>query len=133
MAAAAATATVALRPLPWARGGRVNLYNPIDFDPSAWKIMNLATDAALLDREIVCSARGVEALLLDNPKGTLVTLINWTNEAELDDLQVTVKLPAAPREVFSVTSGKQLEFEFADGKLSFTTQLAEGDFVKVLR
>ncbi len=119
----------ALRPVPWARGGRVNLYNPLDFDKSAWQIMNLATDAALLDREITCSTTGVESFLLDNDKGTLVTLINWTNSPTLEGLRVSLKLRTAPREVFSVTGHRKLDFEFANGKLSFTTDLAEADFV----
>ena len=123
----------ALKPLPWARGGRVNLYNPIDFDASTWRILNLGTDAALLDREIQCSQTGIEGLLLDNNKGSLVTLINWTNESTLEDVPVSVKLPAAPREVFSVTGQQKLDFEFSNGKLHFTTDLAEGDFIMLKR
>jgi hypothetical protein len=111
----------------------VNLYHPVDFDESAWRIMNLGTDAALLDREITCSRIGVEAFLLDNDKGTLVTLINWTNSPALNNLQVSVRLPAAPREVFSVTNQQSLDFHFANGKLSFTTDLAEGDFIMLKR
>ena len=119
----------ALRPVPWARGGRVNLYNPVDFQPSAWQIMNLGAEAALIDRQIQCSQRSVESLLLDNAKGTLVTLINWSNEPTLDDVQVAVKVPTAPRQVFSVTQQKALEFDYTNGKVKFTTELHEGDFI----
>jgi hypothetical protein len=123
----------ATKPLPWARGGRVNLYNPIEFDKSTWRVMNLGVDAALLDQEIRCSTRGVESFLLDNNVGTLVTLVNWTNESQLDGLEVSVKMQAAPREVFSVTENKKLDFEYANGKLTFQTDLAAADFVKVLK
>lgn len=123
----------ALRPVPWARGGRVNLYNPVDFDPAVWRILNLGTDAAFLRREIRCSATGVESWLLDNKAGTLVTLINWTNTPRLEQLKVTLRLSAAPARVFSVTSQRSLPFEFADGTLSFTTTLDEADFIMVNR
>ena len=123
----------ALKPLPWARGGRVNLYNPIDFAQSAWRIMNLGTDAALLDREIVCSKTGVEGWLLDNNKGTLVTLVNWTNTRQIEGLQVSVKLPAAPRQVFSVTNQQELEFKFQNGKVQFRTNLPEADFIMLMK
>lgn len=122
-----------LRPIPWARGGRVNLYNPIDFDDDARRILNLGAEAALLDREAVCSRSGVEAFLLDNPKGTLLTLINWTNEPHLSDVEVTVRLTAKPKRVFSVTRQQPLEFEFANGRLTFATELAEGDFITITR
>ncbi len=119
----------ALRPVPWARGGRVNLYNPVDFQESAWRIMNLGAEAALIDRQVECSQPSIESLLLDNAKGTLVTLINWTNEERLDDVQVTVKRSQAPREVFSVTQQKSLEFNYRNGKVSFVTELQAGDFI----
>ena len=123
----------ALKPLPWARGGRVNLYNPIDFDESARRIMNLGVDAALLDRQVVCTQAGVESFLLDNNKGTLLTLVNWTNEPKLAGLQVTVKLLAAPREVRSVTNQTKLDFTFKNGKLTFQTDLPEADFIMLLK
>ena len=119
----------ALRPVPWARGGRVNLYNPVDFQESSWRIMNLGAEAALIDRQVECSQPSIESLLLDNAKGTLVTLINWTNEERLDDVQVTVKRSQAPREVFSVTQQKSLEFNYRNGKVSFVTELQAGDFI----
>lgn len=118
-----------LRPVPWARGGRVNLYNPDGFTDSAWRVMNLGVDAALLEREVVCSVTGVESWLLDNSKGTLLTLVNWTNSDEVGGLQVSVKVSRAPKEVFSVTQQVALDFTFADGKVSFTTDLAAADFV----
>jgi len=123
----------ALRPLPWARGGWVNLYNPVGFDPAARRILNLGADAALLRRQVHCSTEGVESWLLENPKGTLLTLINWTNDDPLENLQVTLQLPAAPKKVFSVTNQKPLPFEHANGTLRFTTTLGPADFIQVLK
>ncbi|MFP6901274.1 MAG: hypothetical protein VCA36_10045, partial [Opitutales bacterium] len=123
----------ALKPLPWARGGRVNLYNPVDFDPSAWRILNLGVDAALLRRQVECSRTGVESWLLDNKVGTLLTLVNWTNEKRLDSLEVRVRLPAKPAKVFSVTNQRPLPFEYADKTLRLTTTLEAADFIMVMK
>lgn len=123
----------ALRPLPWARGGRVNLYNPVDFSPDARRVMNLGVDAALLEREVVASHPSIEGWLLDNPRGTLLTLINWSNQDRLEPLQVTLRMPAKPREVFSVTSQRKLPFVFSDGRLRLTTTLDEADFIMLKR
>lgn len=122
-----------LRPLPWARGGRVNLYNPDGFTDSAWRALNLGADAAFLDRETECSKTGVESWLLDNNKGTLLTLVNWTNEEAISGLQVTVKVDRSPKRIFSVTQQKELEFTYTNGKASFTTDLAAADFVMLNR
>ena len=100
-----------------------------DFDESAWRIMNLGTDAALLDRQIQCSQTGVESWLLDNNRGTLATLVNWTNQPVLKDVRVSVKSSFAPREVFSVVGQKKLDFVYESGKAVFQMDLAEGDFV----
>ena len=123
----------ALEPVPWARGGRENLYNPTDFSPSARRIMNLAVDTAVLRREAVCSTPGVESFLLDNDRGTLLTLINWTNRAELDGVRVSVKVPFAPREIKSVTNQTPLEFKFTNGRATFDTHLREGDFIMLMK
>ncbi|WP_145053909.1 type 1 glutamine amidotransferase family protein [Lignipirellula cremea] len=119
----------ALRPVPWARGGEVNLYNPTDFDPAAWKIMNLGVEAAFLDREATSSVTGVESLLLDNKQGTLLTLVNWTNNDELPALNMEVKSAFAPREVFSIRHQKPLDFTYERGKVRFQTDLPEADFI----
>lgn len=91
--------------------------------------MTLATDAASLNHQISCNQTGVEGFLLDSDEGTLVTLINWTNSPKLEKLEISVRLPTAPREVYSVSNQKQLEFEFSEGKLNFSTELTAGDFL----
>lgn len=118
-----------LRPLPWARGGGVNLYNPTEFDAPATHLVRLGLSAAKIDRQVECASPFVEALLLDNDQGTLLTLVNWTNESSLGGLQVRVRMRAAPREVFSVSGQKNLPSHFADGQLTFTTDLGAADFV----
>jgi len=118
-----------LRPVPWARGGRVNLYNPADFPPAAVRFVRLGVDARPPARQVECSNPYVEALLLDNPQGTLVTLVNWTNQPLVESLTVTVRLPSAPREIFSVARQKKLASQFEGGQLTFTVDLADADFV----
>jgi hypothetical protein len=121
----------ALKPVPWARGGRVNLYNPTDFDPAAKRLAWLGVDAVEIPREVDCSNRHVEALLLDNKAGTLLTLINWTNQPTVRDLQVTVRLNGPPKEVRSVTGNRQLQWEFERGQLSFAVDVDAADFIMI--
>ena len=120
-----------LLPLPWARGGTVNLYNPIDFDPAAAHLVRLGVNAARPPREVVCSQPFVESLLLDNDQGTLLTLVNWTNDDSLRGLKMSVRVKAAPREVFSVVQNKKLPFAFADGRVTFETDLDAADYVMI--
>ena len=123
----------ALRPVPWARGGKTNLYNPVDFDESAWTVFHLGTDAALLDREFTCPRRGVEGWLLDNRQGTLLTLINWTNEEHLAGLRISVKVSQRPKSVFSVSQQTGLDFEYRNGKVTFATELDAADYIMLKR
>jgi len=122
-----------LLPLPWARGGRVNLYNPTNFRPATRHLVELGVDAVDLDREVVCSNRFVESLLLDNDHGTLLTLVNWTNDKSLPGLKLSVKMKSAPSEVFSVVQNKKIPFEFTDGRVTFTTDLNAADYVMLKR
>ena len=69
----------------------------------------------------------------ENPKGTLLTLVNWTNDERLGNLQVTLQLPVAPKQVLSVTNQKPLAFEHVNGTLEFTTDLGPADFIQVLK
>jgi len=145
-AAGASYLKTGLRPVPWARGGRVNLYNPTDFPPAAVRFARLGVDARPPARQVECSNPYVEALLLDNPQGTLVTLVNWdnpqgtlvtlvnwTNQPLVNSLTVTVRLPSAPHEVFSVARQEKLASQFEGGQLTFSIDLADADFVRVMR
>jgi hypothetical protein len=127
-AAGATYLKAGLRPLPWARGGIRNLYNPVDFGDAA-TLAHLGVRAADVEHEVICSNAYVEAFLLDNPQGTLLTLINWTNQPTIRNLDVTVKLKAKPSTVFSVVSNRRLPAQFDQRKLSFTIDLPEADFV----
>jgi hypothetical protein len=128
-AAGATYLKTGLRPVPWARGGTTNLYNPVDFSEPATHLVRMGIDACDIQREVTCSSPHVESLLLDNEKGTLLTLVNWTNEPVIKGLSVTVRLPAPPRRVFSVTHQKTLDGDFQNGAVTFKIDLAEGDFV----
>jgi hypothetical protein len=118
----------ALKAVPFARGGRKMVYNPVNFDPAATKLVRLGVEAKKVEQAVVCSNSGVEAVVVDHPKGTLVTLVNWTN-GPVKDLQVTVRLPTAPKTVRSVTAQKSLALTFENNLLTFITELAEADFI----
>lgn len=128
-AAGATWLKTALRPVPWARGGRVNLYNPVDFDPAATHLVELGLRAAEPTREVNCSRSNVETLLLDNPQGTLLTLVNWTNDDTVGGLQISVRMPSDVKEVFSVVQQKTLPSRYENGRLRFTTDLQAADYI----
>lgn len=122
-----------LREIPFARGGYKNLYNPVDFTPAATRLVRLGTATADIPRQAVCSDEHVEALLLDNEKGTLLTLVNWTNRESIDDLKVKVRLPFRLAEVKSVTRAETVDFEWADGTATFSLPLGSGDYVMIMK
>jgi hypothetical protein len=55
-------------------------------------------------------------------------LVNWTN-GKIRGLKVTVQLPAAPKTVRTVSGQKALPSTFDKGKLTFTTDLDEADYL----
>lgn len=119
----------ALRVAPWSRGGRRTLYNPVAFDPAATRLVRLGVEARKPEQAVVCSHPGVEAVVIDHPAGTLVTLVNWTN-GPVKDLKVTVRLPKPPKEARSVSGRKLLPSTFSGGGvLAFTIDLEEADYV----
>ncbi|MHC4505090.1 MAG: type 1 glutamine amidotransferase family protein, partial [Planctomycetota bacterium] len=121
-----------LRRTPWARGGEAHVYNPVGFDAAAARLVRLGIDSAEFDRQVVCSNPNVEALALDNAHGTLVTLVNWTNDPEVE-LTVRLRLPgkADGRTVRSIQAGKRPAGAAEGDTLSFTTTVAAADFVTV--
>lgn len=121
-----------LRRVPWARGGEAHVYNPAGFDPAAGKLVRLGIDNADIDRQVTCSNPHVEALLLDNKHGTLVTLVNWTNDPEVE-VTVRVRLPgrADGRTARSIETGKQLAAQAEGDALIFTTTVAGADFITI--
>jgi hypothetical protein len=121
----------ALRPIPYARGGRHCVYNPTEFEAAATRLVRLGLVARQPERAAICSQPGVEAIVTDHPAGTLVTLVNWTN-GPLKDLHVAVKLAYRPREVRTVSGQKTIPVEFADGAATFRLDLAEADYVLLL-
>lgn len=122
----------ALRVQPWARGGRHTLYNPEKFDSAATKLVRLGVEAKKPTQDVVCDHPGVEAVLMDGPAGTLLTLVNWTN-APLPAVKVKVRLTAAPKSVRSVQQQKELPSSFAEGVLEITTPLTEADYLLLPR
>jgi len=117
-----------LRRVPFARGGQKNLYNPVDCDPGAATLVRLGVDAKSVPRAILCNNPGVEAVVIDHrQRGTLVTLINWSNRP-IKALQVYLKLPAAPKTVRSVQQQKDVAWSFGSGMVNFATDLDAADF-----
>jgi hypothetical protein len=53
-----------------------------------------------------------------------VTLVNWT-DGQLKALTVSVRLPAAPKEVRSVSGQKAFPSKYADGAVTFALNLEE--------
>ena len=123
-----------LKQVPFARGGTKNLYNPVDFDAAATKLVRLGVEAGNPPQDVVCSNPYVEALVIDNPnKGTLLTLVNWSN-GPIKDLQVRLKLAHKPKFARSVSQqSNKLPISYAGGVATITTDLTEADFILLPR
>lgn len=117
-----------LRVVPFARGGRTNLYNPEDFDPAATHLVRLGVDAANPDPIVTCSSDLVEAIVADHPTGTVVTLVNWSN-APIQGLQVRVNVKALPRQVRSVRWRRDLPMEADGNAVTFTVDVEDADYI----
>jgi hypothetical protein len=122
----------ALKAIPFARGGRHTVYNPVDFAPGGISLVRLGVQARPLPRAVACSNPYVEANLIDHKDGTLVTLVNWTN-GPLKKLTVGVRLATAPRLSRSVQGQRDLETTYHDGIARFTIDLDEADYVLLLK
>ena len=120
----------ALRVAPAARGGAEHIYNPVDFSPAATQLVRLALDAADIKRQVACANPHVEALVRDNKTGTLLTLINWTNDAKVTT-KVALRLPYKPKTIRSISSGKTMTFDYRDGMLHLEATVTEADFVTI--
>ncbi len=121
-----------VKPVPFARGGRKNLYNPIQFDPASQRLVRLAVEAAAFEPQAACNRQGVEATLIDHADGTLATLINWGHEPA-EQVVVRVRVPFRPRQVRSIATGQQLPVEYRDGVVQFTLDIADADYVLLLK
>ena len=113
---------------PFARGGNRCPVTPTAFDPAAGKLARLGVDARQIEEPAVCGNPFVEAVVMDGPKGSVVTLANWTDKP-VTNLQVAVRLPAKPKEARSVQAGKAVPVEFKDGLLTVTTDLEWADYI----
>lgn len=118
---------------PWARGGRRMVYPLMSNDPLKNKLIHLAIAAKPeLQREVEASATGIEGLLIDHERGTLVTLINW-NDARAKAVSVKVRVPFKPKSARAVEGQKNLDVTYADGVASFTIDLTQADYVLLTR
>lgn len=114
---------------PWARGGRRMVYSLMTGDPAKNKLIALGVNARPdLQKDVVASVPGVEGLLIDNAKGTLVTLINW-NVEPVKGVTVQVRVPFKPASARTVEGQKSIEVAYADGVATFTTDLTQADYI----
>lgn len=119
----------ALRPVPFARGGNKELYNPTDFNLAATKLAQLGVTRANIDKQVVCSNPHVEANVIDSPRGTLITLTNWTNDPRIDGLTIKIKLPFKPQYARSVEQQGNVSIQYRNGVATITTDLTEADYI----
>ena len=115
---------------PWARGGNKSPVVPAAFAPAAAGLALLGIEARPLVEEVVCSVPAGEGLVIDTDKGSVITLVNWTDKP-IAGLQVVVRMPAAPTKVHSVQNAKDLKVTYADGAATFTTDLEWADYVVI--
>lgn len=113
---------------PFPRGGNRCPVTPTAFDAAAGKLARLGVDAKPVAEPAVCDNPFVEAIVMDGPAGSVLTLTNWTAEP-VANLKVQVRLPAKPKEAKSVQGGKPVPAEFKDGILTLTTDVEWADHV----
>ena len=117
-----------LRKIPYARGGRHVVYNPVDFDAAATTLVRLGVDARKPAKAAWADTPGVEATVIDAPAGTLVTLVNWTN-GPVKGLTVNVRLKDKPAKVRSVRGQKEIVAKYADGVATLKVDVEEGEYL----
>ena len=111
----------------------MNFYNPDGFSAAANQLVRMAASSSVAPRDVVCSVENVESWVLDNQKGSVVTLVNWTNAARIDPLKVEVKINFRPKSVRSVVAGKEIPFRWEGGVLSTSTAITDADFLLIAR
>ncbi|MSQ95605.1 MAG: hypothetical protein EXR98_13740 [Gemmataceae bacterium] len=125
----------AVKPIPWARGGRHMLYNPTpSIEDHAGYHIAATVDVYALDviKPAICSKNLVESIVLDHKDGTLLTLVNWTN-GPVKNLEVQVRMKDAPKTVRTVSGQCNLAFTAKDGVVTFRLDLAEADYVLLVK
>lgn len=100
----------------------------MEFSIAAERLLMLGLADVRLDNEVRVSRPGIETVVADGKHGTVLTLINWTNKP-LRGVKVEVRMPKAPREVYAVHLGKALAWKYVNGRVTFTTDVADADFI----
>jgi hypothetical protein len=118
-----------LKAIPWARGGTYGLYHPSGFDPALTSLIQSAV-VRLGDEvsTLKISAQGVEGRVIDSPKGSLLTLVNWHLDPATD-VRVAIKLPKKPVSATRISDGKALSFTWVDDTATLKLDLADADYV----
>lgn len=122
-----------VRQVPFARGGNKNLYNPTGFKIGQILLTQLGVHTANISKEVDCGNPYVEGIVFDSDRGAVLTLVNWTNDAKLEGLDIKLKLPFKPRHARSVEQQKNVSVSYADGIATITTDLTEADYILLPR
>lgn len=117
---------------PWPRGGRKQVYNPVPTDAAALQLVRLGVNARPVVQAAIASNPQVEAVVMDHPKGTLVTVLNWSS-APIPGLKLQVRVSAAPRSVRSVRQQKPVPVEFAGGVATLALDLDGSDYLLLMK
>jgi hypothetical protein len=125
----------AIKQIPWARGGRHVVYNPTGHEIAFHGMIGrgIPAEQPAICRDKVSGLYNLaESIVLDHKDGTLVTLVNWAN-APLKDVEVAVRMKDAPKTVRTVSGQRNLEFTAKDGVVTFRLDLAEADYVLLMK
>jgi hypothetical protein len=122
----------AVKQAPWARGGRHTVYNPTEYDKTLHALIAAPCTEVAVEQPATCSNPLVESIVLDDKTGTLLTLVNWTN-GPVKDVEVRVRMKDAPKTVRTISGQRDLEFSAKDGIVAFRIDVAEADYVLLLK
>lgn len=120
-----------LRITPWARGGQKMVYNPTDFDATATELVLLGVNAKKLPKAASCGVNGVESIVMDNTNGTVLTLVNWTNQPV--ETTVNLSLDFNPKEIRCVSTQKAIPFKQEGNIVTFSVRLKDADYYTILK
>ncbi|MEZ6141125.1 MAG: beta-galactosidase trimerization domain-containing protein [Zavarzinella sp.] len=117
-----------LRQIPYARGGRHCVYHPEKFDETTSTILQLGVQNISSSKMATFNQPHVEAVIRDSNLGSVVTLTSWNN-APLQKLECRIPCSFSPKSVRSVQQQKDLPFQFQNGEVVLTLDLADSDFL----
>lgn len=119
-----------LRPLPFARGGSLNLYHPDGFEAGATALATLGLHGSMIERSVITNNPSVEASIIDYKQKSVLTLVPWTNRPA-NDLSVQIAMRRKPRKIYSVSTATDIPFTWAGGIATLEFDLSGPDFIVI--